>query len=93
MRKAAQLDPSVATKLVGTYETATGFKVQVKAKEGTGLVLVSPGQPEVKLLPYKGLKFRSPEFSDLVFEFVLEKDRVTALKQTDPSGEYTLTRK
>ena len=92
VRRAAQLDPALLPKLVGTYETATGSKVQVKAKEG-GLVLAASGDSDMKLLPYKGLKFRCVEFSDLIFEFVLEGGQVKALKQTDPSGEYVLTRK
>lgn len=92
VRRAAQLDPALAPKLAGTYETVTGAKVQVKAREG-GLVLATPGDSDLKLLPYKGLKFRCVEFSDLTFEFVLENGQVKALKQTDPSGEYTLTRK
>lgn len=93
VRRAPALDPALALKLAGTYETATGYKMQVQFKEGAGLAIVAPGQPETKLLPYKGLKFRSPEFSDLVFEFVMENGEVKSLKQADPSGESTLTRK
>jgi hypothetical protein len=51
------------------------------------------GQPDEKLIPYKGLKFRVPEFADIVFEFVEENGKVTSLKQTEPSGEYVFTRK
>ena len=91
VRRAPTLDPALAAKLVGTYETVTGFKLQVVLREG--LVMVAPGDSDTKLVPYKGLKFRSPEFSDLLFEFVLENGVVKSLKQTDPSGEYTLTRK
>ncbi|WLT31005.1 serine hydrolase [Geothrix sp. PMB-07] len=93
VRRAPALDPAMAGKLVGTYETATGYKVQVQFKEGAGLAIVAPGQPQTKLLPYRGLKFRSPEFSDLIFEFVLVNGQVTSLKQIDPSGESLLTRK
>ena len=91
VRRAPTLDSALAAKLVGTYETVTGFKLQVVLREG--LVMVAPGDSDTKLVPYKGLKFRSPEFSDLLFEFVLENGVVKSLKQTDPSGEYTLTRK
>jgi hypothetical protein len=45
------------------------------------------------LIHYKGLKFRLKEFSDLVFEFVIENGEVKALKQRDPSGEYVFTRR
>jgi hypothetical protein len=47
---------------------------------------------ETRLVPYKGLRFRSRGFSDHTFEFVMEKGQVKSLKITDPSGEYTLTR-
>ena len=79
--------------LAGTYETPTGFKFQVVLKEDGSLFLVFPGQPEQQLIPYKGLQFRIKEFSDVVFEFVVENGEVKALKQRDPSGEYTFTRK
>jgi CubicO group peptidase (beta-lactamase class C family) len=91
VRKATQIDPSTVQKLIGTYETATGSKFHVKTKDGSNLVLASPGSPEMKLLPYKGLQFKCTESSDLIFEFVMEKGVIKALKQTDPSGEYTLT--
>jgi hypothetical protein len=51
------------------------------------------GQPERKLVPYKGLKFRVPAFSDVIYEFVVENGQAKALKQRDPSGEFTYTRK
>jgi hypothetical protein len=43
--------------------------------------------------PYKGLKFRIPEFSDVVWEFVLENGQAKALQRRDASGEFTFTRK
>jgi hypothetical protein len=33
------------------------------------------------------------EFSDVVFEFVVDGGRVTALKQIAPSGEFVSVRK
>jgi hypothetical protein len=41
----------------------------------------------------KGLAFRTPQFSDLTFEFVLQDGKVTGLKQKDPAGELTFPRK
>ncbi len=35
------------------------------------MFLVFVGQPEQKLVPYKGLKFRIKEFSDVVYERVI----------------------
>ena len=44
-------------------------------------------------MPYKGLKFRIPEFSDVVVEFVMENGQVTAMTQRDASGEYRFKKK
>jgi CubicO group peptidase (beta-lactamase class C family) len=86
-------DPAVLKQLAGTYETPTGGKFDVVLKEDGTLLLLSAGDPEQKLVPYKGLKFRIPEFSDVVFEFVMENGKVTALKQRDATGEYVSKRK
>jgi CubicO group peptidase (beta-lactamase class C family) len=92
-RRPETLEPKLLQQLAGTYETATGSKFQVVLKEDGGLFLVFPGQPEEKLIPYKGLKFRVERFSDVVFEFVVENGQVKALKQRDPSAEFIFTRK
>ncbi|MEP6820625.1 MAG: serine hydrolase, partial [bacterium] len=92
VRRAATLDPAVANRLAGTYLTPSGGKFQVIVKAGSGLYLAFPGAPEQKLIPYRGLKFRLQEFSDVVVEFVEENGQIKAVKQTDPSGEYTFKR-
>ncbi len=79
-------------RLAGTYETPNGAKIQVVVKPGVGLVIAFPGAPDQKLLPYKGLKFRVPEFADVLFEFVEENGQIKALKEIDPTGEYTFKR-
>ena len=61
-------------------------------KKDGNLYLVTPGQPDELLIPYKGLQFRLKEFSDLVLEFIMENGQVKAIKQRDPSGEYIITR-
>lgn len=92
--KPAALDPEALKRLAGTYETATGFKFNVLLKEQDGnLYLVAPGQPEQQLIPYKGLTFRIPEFSDVVFEFVSENGQIKAIKQRSSGGEVVCTRK
>src|SRR5438445_2000235 len=88
VRRAATLDPSVAERIAGTYETPSGAKFQVVMKPGSGLYVVRVGAPEQKLVPYKGLRFRIPEFADVIIEFVEENGQMTAMKQIDPSGEY-----
>jgi CubicO group peptidase (beta-lactamase class C family) len=93
VRRAATLDPAVAQRLAGLYETPSGGKFQVVMRPGSGLYIVQPGAPDQKLVPYKGLKFRIPEFADVIMEFVEENGQITALKQINPSGEYVSKRK
>ncbi len=87
------VEPALLQRLAGTYETPSGGRFQVVLKADHSLWIVFPGAPEQRLLPSRGLKFRVPEFSDQVFEFVMEKDTVKALKQIDPSGEFVMPRK
>lgn len=92
IRQGETLEVQLLAQLAGTYTTPTDFKFQVVLKDDSFLYLVVPGQPEEKLIPYKDLIFRIKRFSDMTFEFVIENDRVKALKQKDPSGEYILER-
>ncbi|MBK8278391.1 MAG: hypothetical protein IPK92_21885 [Nitrospira sp.] len=87
-RRAEMLDPARLAQLVGTYVAPSGWTFQVVRKKDDFLYLVVPGQPEEKLIPSKGLVFGIQRFSNMTFEFVMENDHVTALKQKDPSGEY-----
>src|ERR1700716_877823 len=91
-RKPDALDPALLEKLAGVYMTPTKYKFQVLYQPGTGLSLSFPGGPPLKLIPIKGLKFRTPQFADNIYEFVTENGKVTALKERDPSGEYTFSR-
>jgi len=91
-RKPESLDPALVEKLAGVYMTPTKVKFQVLYQPGTGLSLAFPGGPPVKLIPIKGLKFRTPQFADDIYEFVMENGKVTALKERDPSGEFTFPR-
>jgi CubicO group peptidase (beta-lactamase class C family) len=91
-RKPVTLELAMLEKLAGTYETPTGGRFQVVLKEDGTLNLVFTGRPETKLVPYKGLQFHVKEFSDVTFEFVVEDGQVKALKQRDPSGEYSFPR-
>ena len=92
-RRPEKLDAAVLKELAGTYETPTGAKFQVVLKEDGSLFLAFTGQPERRLIPYNGFKFRVAEFSDVVWEFVVENGKAKALKQRDPSGEFTFIRK
>jgi CubicO group peptidase (beta-lactamase class C family) len=88
VRKPTTLDHGTLQQLAGPYESPSGFKFQVVLKEDGSLCAVFPGEPELKLVPYKGLKFGVKDFSDLTFEFLMDNGRVTAIKVVEPSGEY-----
>jgi hypothetical protein len=92
-RKPDKIEPSIFSQLPGTYETPTGLKIQITYQENHGLSVVLPGDPPRPLVQMKGLRFRTPQFSDVVLEFVVENGQVKALKQTDPGGEYLFPRK
>jgi len=91
-RKPETLAPKLLEKLAGTYMTPTKFKFEVQYQPGAGLSLAFPGAPPQKLIPVKGLQFRTPQFADTIYEFVLENGQVKALKERDPSGEFTYSR-
>jgi hypothetical protein len=91
-RKPETIDSKVLEKLAGTYLTPSKVKFQVTYTPGTGLALAFPGGPPQKLIPIKGMQFRTPQFADVIYEFVLENGQVKGLKERDPSGEYTFTR-
>ena len=92
-RKPETADPKLLAQLAGTYETPDGIKLEVVYNVVSGLSFVAPGAPPAKLNLLKGLKFRTPQFADVIVEFVMENGRVTALKQRDPSGEYVFPRR
>jgi hypothetical protein len=92
-RKSEALDAALLTQLAGTYEMPGGWKAQITFVQNTGLSLVFPGSSPYSLTHTKGMRFRIPQFSDLVFEFVMENGQVKALKQKDPSGEFSYPRK
>jgi CubicO group peptidase (beta-lactamase class C family) len=91
-RKPEKLDGGLLTRLAGSYETPTGTKLQIRYQESSGLSLVAPGGPPLPLTQVKGLRFRTPQFSDVIFEFVVENGQVRGLKQTTPGGEYVFPR-
>ena len=90
--KPEALDPKLVETLAGVYLTPAKIKFQVVYQPGTGLSLVFPGAPPQKLIQVKGLQFRTPQFADTIYEFVVEVGQVKALKERDPSGEFTYPR-
>ena len=93
VRKPDAIDPKLLTQFAGSYVTPSGSTFEVALKPGGGLTLVLPGQPVLAMIRTKGYAFRTPQFSDLVLEFVVEDGQVKALKQRDPSGEFTFPKK
>jgi CubicO group peptidase (beta-lactamase class C family) len=91
-RKPETLDAKLLQSLAGTYLTPSKVKFQVTYQPGAGLALEFPGAPPQKLIPVKGLQFRTPRFADVIYEFVLENGQAKALKEREPSGEFTYTR-
>lgn len=88
VRKPAALDAAAGQRLSGTYETPSGAKFQVVYRPDGMLYIVRIGAPDQKLIPYKGLRFRIPEFADVIVEFVEEGGQITGLKQIAPSGVF-----
>jgi CubicO group peptidase (beta-lactamase class C family) len=91
-RKPEAQDAKLLEKLAGVYLAPGNVKFQVVYQPGAGLSLVFPGGPPRKLIPVKGLQFRTPQFSDEIYEFVMENGQVKALKERNPSGEYSFSR-
>jgi CubicO group peptidase (beta-lactamase class C family) len=91
-RKPEALDPKLLEKLQGTYLTPAKVKFEVLYQPGTGLSLVFPGGAPQRLIQVKGLQFRTPQSADTIYEFVLENGQVKALRERDPSSEFTYPR-
>ena len=92
-RRPENIDPQLLTQLAGAYETPGGVKLQVVVAPDGTVSLVTPGQPPLSLIHLKGLVFRHPRFSDATMEFVIQDGQVKAVKQKDPSGEFTLPKR
>ena len=93
VRKPDAIDPKLLTSIAGGYETPSGVKVQVVVGADGKVSLASPGAPPVVLQHAKGLVFRSPQFSDVSFEFLARDGQVTALRQRSPGAEFTFPKK
>ncbi|PYU00591.1 MAG: penicillin-binding protein [Acidobacteria bacterium] len=91
-RKPEAIDPSLLEELAGVYLTPSKVKFEVRYQPGTGLSIAFPGAPPQKLVHLKGMQFRTPLFADDIYEFVVENGQVKALKEREPSGEFTYPR-
>lgn len=80
-------------RLTGIYEAPGGTRWQVILRDRDRLYVVSPGEPDDQLIYYKDLQFRIEKESGVIIEFVEEGGQITALKLSDPSGEFLFSRK
>lgn len=93
VRKPETIDAKLLTQMAGTYETPSGGRFQIALAPGGALSLVYPGEPPIPLNQVKALTFRTPRFSDNIFEFVVQDGQVKGVKEKDPSGELTYPKK
>lgn len=91
-RKAVPLGSRLLEKCAGVYLTPAKLKFEITYKTGTGLSIVWPDSPPRELIQIKSLQFRTPDFADVIYEFLLEKEQVKGLKETKPSGQITYPR-
>lgn len=92
-RRPEALSLEVLARLAGSYESPDGFPFEVVLREDGALYRVMSGVPDERAVPYKGLSFRLPHEPGVVYEFVLEDDRATAIKIIVPSGEFVCPRR
>jgi hypothetical protein len=88
VRRPQALGEAALRSLAGSYQTPDGSAFKVVFREGS-LYRVASQEPDMKFEPYKGLTFHQREFSDHSYEFILDGGRVSGLKESDPSGEFT----
>ncbi|MDM0115017.1 serine hydrolase [Variovorax sp. J22R133] len=91
-RRAPTVDAATAQLLVGTYQTASGFKCKVVQKQAGQLYFVEPGSIDRPLNLYRDLAFRSPSFSNVIYAFTMDEGRVTGVTVKTPSGEFPLSK-
>ena len=90
---AALSSAAILRQYLGTYITPSGGKFDVVLRpDGTLAIQYASGTFQ-NLIPWQPRRFRIKEFADVTFEFITENGKVIALKQTDPSGAFTFTRR
>jgi hypothetical protein len=77
----------------GTYATPTGGKFDVVIRPGHILAIHYADGTFQDLIPWRPNRFRVKEFPDVTYEFRVVDGRAIELKQSNPSGEFTFTRK
>jgi hypothetical protein len=90
---AALASAATLRQYLGTYITPSGSTFDVVLRPDGVLALQYPSGTFQNLMPWQPARFRVKEFADLTFEFITKNGAVSALKQTDPSGEFTFVRR
>ncbi len=93
VRRPQTVSAELLSQIAGVYEGPDGFPFDIVLKEDGTLCRVVSGMPDETLVPYKALRFRLLRHSDVVYEFVLEGERVAGLKVIVPSGEFMCPRR
>jgi len=84
---------SFLEKLVGTY-LLSGAEIKVSLREGRGLFLTVPGQPDYELVPYKGTEFNLKGVEGYSVEFKQDAaGAVTEVVFHQPNGTFTAKKK
>jgi CubicO group peptidase (beta-lactamase class C family) len=80
-------------KFVGTY-ILSGAEVNVVLREGKGLVLTVPGQPDYELVPYRGTEFNLKGVEGYSVEFKQDAaGAVTEVLVHQPNGTFPAKKK
>lgn len=77
---------------LGTYQTPDGGKFDVVLRPDGTLALKFANGTYQDLKPWQPRRFRIKEFADEIYEFLVVDGKVTALKDTDPTGEHSYVR-
>lgn len=89
---AKMTDPLFLAQYTGNYELA-GQTIKLSLNKDNKLVVVIPGQPVFELVPNKVDKFKFKQFSDILIQFINEKEMITGFDLSQPSGVYRYTKK
>src|SRR5262245_52359753 len=90
---AALTSTATLSQYVRTYATPSGGKFDVVIRPGGTLAIQNADGTFVNLIAWQPHRFRIKEFADVVYEFRVSGGRATDMKQVNPTGEYTYTRK
>ena len=75
------------TNFTGKYKIGSN-SINVVLKNKNQLFI--EGEPDLELIPYKVNIFKTKDFADITFEFLIENGKVIAMKQKSTSGEYVI---